>query len=79
MVKWVWVRIHCGVVFVVVIIIIIIILTVGLLMLLLPLLLLVLLLYSFVNMLLIVCIPRDIEYGDLFANTHLILKMLMNA
>jgi hypothetical protein len=27
-------------------------------------------------MLLIVCIPRDIEYGDLFANNHLILKML---
>jgi hypothetical protein len=40
------------------------------------LLLLVLLLYRFVNMLLIVCIPRDIEYGDLFANNHLILKML---
>jgi hypothetical protein len=44
-------------------------------MLLLPLLLL-LLLYRFVNMLLKVCIPRDIEYGDLFANNHLILKML---
>jgi hypothetical protein len=27
-------------------------------------------------MLLIVRIPRDIEYGDLFANNHLILKML---
>jgi hypothetical protein len=27
-------------------------------------------------MLLIVCIPWDIEYGDLFANTHLILKIL---
>jgi hypothetical protein len=27
-------------------------------------------------MLLIVCIPRDIEYGDLFANNHSILKML---
>jgi hypothetical protein len=39
-------------------------------MLLLPLLLL-LLLYRFVNMLLTVCIPRDIEYGDIFANTHL--------
>jgi hypothetical protein len=41
-------------------------------MLLLPLLLLFLLplLYRFVNMLLIVCIPRDIEYGDLFANSH---------
>jgi hypothetical protein len=38
--------------------------------------LLLLLLYCFVNMLLIVCIPRDIEYGDLFANNHLILKML---
>jgi hypothetical protein len=45
-------------------------------MLLLPLLLLVLLLYRFVNMLLTVCTPRDIEYGDLFANNHLILKML---
>jgi hypothetical protein len=44
-------------------------------MLLLPLLLL-LLLYRFVNMLLIVCIPRDIEYGDLFAKNRLILKML---
>jgi hypothetical protein len=40
------------------------------------LLLLLLLLYHFVNMLLIVCIPRDIEYGDLLANNHLILKML---
>jgi hypothetical protein len=40
------------------------------------LLLLVLLLYRFVNVLLIVCITRDIEYGDLFANNHLILKML---
>jgi hypothetical protein len=46
-------------------------------MLLLPLLLLLLLLfYSFVNMLLVVCILRDIECGDLFANSHLMLKML---
>jgi hypothetical protein len=45
-------------------------------MLLLPLLLLVLLLYRYVNMLLIVCIPRDIEYGDIFSNNHLILKTL---
>jgi hypothetical protein len=45
-------------------------------MVLLPLLLLLLLLYRIVNMLLIVCIPRDIEYGDLFANNHLTLKML---
>jgi hypothetical protein len=37
---------------------------------------LLLLLYRFVNMLLIVCIPRDTEYGDPFANNHLILKML---
>jgi hypothetical protein len=41
-------------------------------MLLLPLLLL-LLLYRVVNTLLIVCIPRDIEYGDIFANSHLTL------
>jgi hypothetical protein len=27
-------------------------------------------------MLLIVYIPRDIEYGDIFANNHLILKTL---
>jgi hypothetical protein len=27
-------------------------------------------------MFLTVSIPRDIEYGDLFANNHLILKML---
>jgi hypothetical protein len=40
------------------------------------LLLLLLLLYRSVNMLLIVCIPRDIEHGDLFANNHLMLKML---
>jgi hypothetical protein len=45
-------------------------------MLLLPLLLLLLLLYRFINMLLIVCVPRDIEYGDLFANNYLILIML---
>jgi hypothetical protein len=45
-------------------------------MLLLQLLLLVLLLYRFDNMLLIVFIPRDIEYGDLFANNNLLLKML---
>jgi hypothetical protein len=31
---------------------------------------------SFVNMLLIVCIPRVVEYGDLFAKNRLILKML---
>jgi hypothetical protein len=36
----------------------------------------VLLLYRSVSMLLMVCIPRDIENGDLFANNHLILKML---
>jgi hypothetical protein len=35
-----------------------------------------LLLYRFVNMLLIVCIPRERENGELFANNHLILKML---
>jgi hypothetical protein len=40
-------------------------------------LLLSLLLYRFVNMLLIVCIPRDTECGDLFAKDHLILKMLL--
>jgi hypothetical protein len=44
-------------------------------MVLLPLLLL-LLLYSFFNMSLIVCILRDIEYGYLFANNNLLLKML---
>jgi hypothetical protein len=27
-------------------------------------------------MLFVVCIPRDIECGDLFANNHLILKMI---
>jgi hypothetical protein len=37
---------------------------------------LLLLLYHFVNVLLIVCIPRDMEYGDLFSNSHLILKIL---
>jgi hypothetical protein len=47
-------------------------------MLLLPLLLLLLLLllYRFVNMLLTVSVPRDIEYGDIFTSNHLILKML---
>jgi hypothetical protein len=45
-------------------------------MLLLPLLILLLLLYRFVNILLIVCILRAIEYCDLFANNHLILIML---
>jgi hypothetical protein len=45
-------------------------------MLLLPLSLVVLLLYRFVNMLLIDCIPRYMEYGDLSANNHLISKML---
>jgi hypothetical protein len=42
-------------------------------MLLLTLLLLLLLLYRVVNMLLIICITRGIEYGDLFASNHLIL------
>jgi hypothetical protein len=45
-------------------------------MLLLPLSSLLLLLYRFVNMLLVVCILRNIDYGDLFANNNLILKML---
>jgi hypothetical protein len=39
-------------------------------MLLLPLFIIIIIIKRFVNMLLIVCIPIDIEYDDLFANIH---------